>query len=115
MEVYAVVVGRLQVGVALRDILRIRHIVDILQVADIGIPSVGVDKDTDGILGVERHITHHKVGHMVEVTLDVLALNQAVECRVLVVDIRNKGVALLRVAEAGAYTVLDATAVGHRR
>ena len=50
---------------------------------------------------------------MVKVALDVLALNHTIECRVLIVDVGNKGITCLRVAETWAYTVLDATAVGH--
>ena len=52
---------------------------------------------------------------MVKVALDVLALNHTIERRVLIVDVGNKGITRLRVAETWAYTVLDATAVGHRR
>ena len=112
VEVQAVVVRRLEVGITLRDVLRIRHIVDILQVTHIGVVGVGIEEYADGVLGVERDVTHHEVCHMVVVALDVLALNQAIECRVLIVDIRDEGIAVLRPAEARTYAVLRAAAIG---
>ena len=72
---------------------------------------VRVYEDADRVLWVERHITHHEVCHMVIVALDVFALYQAIECRVLVVYVRNEGIAVLRISEARTYTVLDAAAV----
>ena len=89
MEVDAVIVRRLKVWITLRDILRIRHIVDILQVAHIGVLRVRVDEHADRVLRVERDVTHHEVCDMVITSLDSLVLNQAIENRVLVVNIGN--------------------------
>ena len=115
MEVHTVVIRRYQLRITLRQILCVRHIVDILQVANIGILCIRVHKDTDGILWIERDVTHHKVGNVVEIAHDILTLNQTIEHRVLIVDISNKRIAILSVAETRTHTVLHATTIGHRR
>ena len=53
-------------GIALGDALRIGDVVDILQLADTGIVSRGVDEQSDRILLVDVELSHQEIGQVVE-------------------------------------------------
>ncbi len=119
VEVDIVAVERVQVGIASRDALGVRHVVDALQVGDLRRVGVGGHEQPQRVLAVDLQLAHHEIGHEVVVVGDalrVVAHDLPVELRVLVVEVGDEGVALLREAESRAHGVgLVAALVGVRQ
>ena len=114
VEIDPVAVRRVQVGVTLGDVLRVRHVGHVLEVGDRGVVGIGRDEQAQRILAVDVQLPHHEIGHVVIRMLDLVggvAYDLPVERGMLVIDVRHERVALLRITEAGTGALRQVTAL----
>ena len=114
VEIDPVAVRRVQVGVTLGDVLRVRHVGHVLEVGDRGVVGIGRDEQAQRILAVDVQLPHHEIDHVVIRMLDLVggvAYDLPVERGMLVIDVRHERVALLRITEAGAGALRQVTAL----
>ena len=119
VEIDAVAVGRIQIGITLGDILGVRYVGHVLQVGDRRVVGIGRYVEPQRILAVDVQLSHHEIGHVVVRMPDLVGVvphDLPVERRTLIKDIGDERIALLRIAEAGTCALRQVVApVGVRK
>ena len=103
MEVDPMAVRGVECRIAVRDVLRIRQIIDSLQTGYVGVARRRVDEKTQRVLAVDHQLTHHEIGEVVIRMTDLFRFtlrHLTVKYRMLVVDISYECVAILRITES---------------